>query len=151
MSWKRFRGCLGVLLVFFFGIVVGAAVVGAGIWHEIGQFIERGPDAVVSKVSKRLKDDLKLDEDQQRMLAQITTDTQIKLRTIQAKNQPEVDTVLTEAADKIRVILNSQQKEKFEKIISRVQTKWRNPEHTPAPTPTPAPASATPGPEAAKE
>lgn len=134
MNWKRLRGCLGVFLVFAFGIVVGAAMVGAGIWREVGQIIVQGPDAVVSKVAKRLNDELKLDEDQQRMLAQITTETQIKLRTIQAKNQPEVDNVLRDASDQIRVILNSEQREKFEKIIRRVHVKWRNPA-SPAPAP----------------
>jgi predicted PurR-regulated permease PerM len=135
VNWKRLRGCLGVFLVFVFGVIVGAAMVGAGVWHEIGQIIERGPDAVVSKVAKRLKDELKLDDDQQRMLAQITTETQIKLRTIQLKNQPDVDATLTEAADKVRAILNGQQRAKFEKIIGRVQTKWRDPAKTATPAP----------------
>ncbi len=127
MNWKRLRGILGVLLVFVFGVIVGGALAGAGIWREVGQIIVQGPDAVVSRVAKRLNDELKLDEDQRRMLGQITTDTQIKLRTIQARNQPEVDRVLRDAADQIRVILSSEQREKFEKIIGRVQVKWRNP------------------------
>lgn len=134
MSWKRVRGCLGVFLVFIFGAVVGAVIVGAGVWREVGQIIERGPDAVVSKVSKRLKDELKLDQEQQRMLTQITTETQIKLRVIQSRNQPEVDAVLTDAADKVRAILNRDQRQKFDKIISRVQTRWRKPlEASPVP------------------
>lgn len=127
MNWKRLRGILGTLLVFVFGVIVGGALAGAGIWHEVGQIIVQGPDAVVSRVAKRLNDELKLDDDQRRMLAQITTDTQIKLRTIQSKNQPEVDHVLRDAADQIRVILTSEQREKFEKIIGRVQVKWRGP------------------------
>jgi len=127
VNWKRLRGCLGVFLVFAFGIIVGAAMASVGIWREVGQIIVQGPDAMVVKVAKRLKEELKLDEDQQRMLALITTETQIKLRTIQAKNQPEVDTVLRDAADQIRVILNSEQREKFEQIIRRVHVKWRPP------------------------
>jgi|GEM_PF-4080406 len=134
---KRLRGCLGVLLVFVFGVIVGAAMVGAGVWREVGQIIERGPDAVVSKVSKRLKDELKLDDDQQRMLTQITTETQIKLRTIQAERQPEVDAVLAEAATKVRAILNSQQRTKFDRIIGRVQTKWRPSSNKPEPPSSP--------------
>jgi len=134
VNWKRLRGILGTLLVFVFGVVVGAALSGAGIWHEVGQIIVQGPDALVNRVAKRLNDELKLDEDQRRMLGQITTDTQIKLRTIQSKNQPEVDRVLRDAADQIRVILSSEQREKFEKIIGRVQVKWRAPAQ-PAATP----------------
>lgn len=137
MNWKRLRGVLGTLLVFVFGVIVGAALAGAGIWHEVGQIIVQGPDAVVSRVAKRLNDELKLDEDQRRMLGQITTETQIKLRTIQSKNQPDVDRVLRDSADQVRVILTSEQREKFEKIIGRVQVKWRNPAK-PTPSATPA-------------
>jgi sensor histidine kinase YesM len=127
VNWKRLRGILGVLLVFVFGVIVGGALAGGGIWREVGRIIVQGPDALVKQVANRLNDELKLDEDQRRMLAQITTDTQIKLRTIQSRNQPEVDHVLKDAADQIRVILSSEQREKFEKIIGRVQVKWRNP------------------------
>ena len=137
MNWKRLRGVLGTLLVFVFGVIVGAALAGAGIWKEVGQIIVQGPDAVVSRVAKRLNDELKLDEDQRRMLAQITTDTQIKLRTIQSRNQPDVDRVLRDAADQIRMILSSEQREKFEQIIGRVQVKWRMPAG-PKPSATPA-------------
>lgn len=143
MNWKRLRGIVGVLLVFVFGVIVGGALAGAGIWREVGQIIVQGPDAVVSRVAKRLSDELKLDEDQRRMLGQITTDTQIKLRTIQSRNQPEVDRVLRDAADQIRVILSSEQREKFEKIIGRVQVKWRNPVRK-EPTGTPAVEMAKP-------
>ena len=124
--WKRIRGALGVLLVFAFGVIVGGAIVGTGIWREVGQILEQGPDAVVSKVARRLKDDLRLEDDQQRMLAQITTETQIKLRGIHARNQPEVDAVLTEAAEKVRSILNADQRTKFDKIMERVRNRWRN-------------------------
>jgi hypothetical protein len=137
VNWKRLRGVLGTFLVFVFGVIVGAALASAGIWKEVSQIIVRGPDALVSRVAKRLNDELRLDEDQRRMLAQITTDTQIKLRTIQSRNQPEVDQVLRDAADQIRMILSSEQREKFEEIIGRVQMKWRQPAQ-PAPTPTPA-------------
>ncbi|MEQ1860697.1 MAG: hypothetical protein ABMA13_12250 [Chthoniobacteraceae bacterium] len=136
MNWKRLRGVLGVFLVFVFGVVVGGAMSGARLWNEVGQIIVQGPDAMVSKVARRLKDELKLDEDQQRMLAQIATGTQIKLRTIQSKNQPEVDATLRDAADQIRVILDSQQRERFEKIIGRVHVRWR-PAASPSPKPPP--------------
>lgn len=145
MNWKRLRGILGTLLVFLCGVIVGAAGAGAGIWKEVSQIIVHGPDALVSRVARRLNDELKLDEDQRRMLGQITTETQIKLRTIQAKNQPEVDAALRDAADQIRIILSSEQREKFEKIIGRVQVKWRHPAEpkpaTPAAIEPPAPQS----------
>ena len=48
---KRLRGFLGVFLIFFFGVVVGAALTGGTIWKEMHDIIEGGPDAVVAKIS----------------------------------------------------------------------------------------------------
>jgi predicted PurR-regulated permease PerM len=146
LNTKRLRGCLGVFLVFVFGIIVGAVIGGAGVWHELQKIIERGPEAVVSKIAQRLKDELKLDEDQQKMIEQVATETQRKLRRIQARSQPEIDAVLAEAADEVRVILDSEQRKKFDRIIGRVQQRWRDKDagpsegHSPPEQPAPAPS-----------
>jgi hypothetical protein len=147
---KRLRGCLGVFLVFVFGVIVGAVIGGAGVWHELQKIIERGPEAVVGKIAQRLKDELKLDHDQQKMIEQIATETQRKLRRIQARSQPEIDAVLAEAADEVRLILDSDQRKKFDRIIGRVQKRWS--EKDPATqiqstTPDPAHAHAAPAAE----
>ena len=85
---KRLRGVLGVFLIFFFGIIVGVALTGGTIWKELHDLIEGGPDVVVAKLSDRLSKDLKLDDAQKQMLAQIVTETRIKLRTARAGAQP---------------------------------------------------------------
>jgi hypothetical protein len=122
---KRLRGCLGVFLIFAFGVIVGGVLVGLEAHRDMIKMIDGGPDAVVGKIAKRLKNELDLDEDQKRMLSQIATEAQIKLRTIHARNQPEIDAALSEAADKVRAILKSDQRIKFEQIIGRTQDKWR--------------------------
>ena len=121
---KRLRGFLGVFLIFFFGVIVGASMTSGAIWKEIHDLIEGGPDAVVAKFSDKLNKELKLDDAQKQMLAQIVTETRIKLRTIRAEAQPQVATTLTDAEQKVRVILNPDQRKKFEQIIAKGREKW---------------------------
>ena len=121
---KRLRGFLGVFLIFFFGVIVGVALTGGTIWKEMHDLIEGGPDAVVAKFSDRLNKELKLDDAQKQMLAQIVTETRIKLRTIRAEAQPQVATALTDAEQKVRVILNPDQQKKFDQIVARGREKW---------------------------
>ena len=121
---KRLRGFLGVFLIFFFGVIVGVALTGGTIWKEMHDLIEGGPDAVVAKFSDRLNKELKLDDAQKQMLAQIVTETRIKLRTIRAEAQPQVATALTDAEQKVRVILNPDQQKKFDQIVAKGREKW---------------------------
>lgn len=121
---KRLRGFLGVFLIFFFGVIVGASMTSGAIWKEIHDLIEGGPDAVVAKFSDKLNKELKFDDAQKQMLAQIVTETRIKLRTIRAEAQPQVATTLTDAEQKLRVILNPDQRKKFEQIIAKGREKW---------------------------
>ena len=121
---KRLRGFLGVFLIFFFGVIVGVALTGGTIWKEMHDLIEGGPDAVVAKFSDRLNKELKLDDAQKQMLAQVVTETRIKLRTIRAEAQPQVATALTDAEQKVRVILNPDQQKKFDQIVAKGREKW---------------------------
>ena len=122
---KRLRGFLGVFLIFFFGVIVGAALTGGTIWKEMHDLIEGGPDVVVAKLSDRLNKDLKLDDAQKQMLAQIVTETRIKLRTLRADAQPQVEDAIADAERKLRAILNSDQQREFDKTIARGNEHWR--------------------------
>ena len=123
---KRLRGVLGVFLIFFFGVVVGVALTGGTIWKEMHDVIEGGPDAVVGKISDRLGKELKLDDAQKQMLAQIVTDTRVKLRVLRAEKQPQVSEAIVEAEQKIRATLNAEQQKKFDRILERSGAKWRD-------------------------
>jgi len=125
---KRLRGCLGVFLVFFFGIVVGVALTHGAIWKEIHDLIEGGPDVVVAKISDRLDKELKLDDAQKRMLAEIVTEARIKLRVARADAQPKVEEALVEAQKRTRAILTSGQQRKFDEIVKRAGDQWLAPE-----------------------
>ena len=121
---KRLRGFVGVFLIFFFGVIVGVALTGGTIWKEMHDVIEGGPDAVVGKISDRLEKELKLDDAQKQMFAQIVTETRVKLRVIRAEKQPQVTEAVVEAVQKVRAILNAEQQKKFDEIAAKTRAKW---------------------------
>ena len=123
---KRLRGFLGVFLIFFFGVIVGAAFTGGAIWKEMHDVIEGGPDAVVAKIGDRLRKELKLDDAQKRMLDQIVTETRIELRVIRAEDQPRVAAALAAAEQKVRAVLSPEQRKKFDVIVGNSREKWES-------------------------
>ena len=123
---KRLRGFLGVFLIFFFGVIVGAAFTGGAIWKEMHDVIEGGPDAEVAKIGDRLRKELKLDDAQKRMLDQIVTETRIELRVIRAEDQPRVAAALAAAEQKVRAVLSPEQRKKFDVIVGNSREKWES-------------------------
>ena len=123
---KRLRGFVGVFLIFFFGVIVGVALTGGTIWKEMHDMVEGGPDAVVGKISDRLEKELKLDDAQKRMLAQIVTDARVKLRVLRAEKQPQVAEAVADAEHKIRATLSAEQQKKFDQILEKSGVKWKD-------------------------
>ncbi len=123
---KKVKGCLGVFLIFVFGAIVGAAIASSALLKKVREVVSGGPDAVVGVIVGRLKEELKLDATQQEMLQKIALDTRIKLRGIRQETQPQVEQTLAEAEAEIRKILTPSQAKKFDEIISRGRTQWKD-------------------------
>ncbi len=104
---RTLKRILGVLLIFFFGCFVGAAVTSAGAMQKLRETLLGGPEAVMDVVVKRLDHELKLDEEQKRKLLSIVDDARIKLRQSRSKIQPEVEETLQEAEQRTRAILST--------------------------------------------
>lgn len=151
---KTLKRILGVLLIFFFGVFIGAAITSAGITQKLREVLIGGPEAVMDVLVKRLDHELKLDAEQKRKLQSIMDDAHIQLRQSRAKIQPQVEATLLEAEQKTRAILYPQQVKKFDEIVSRGKERWKAKERrlepaaeTPAPVPaTPSPAVESPAP-----
>jgi hypothetical protein len=142
---KRFKGCLGVFVVFFLGIVVGAILASGSIYVKVWELIEGGPEKVAEFTIQRLNDELKLDDLQKREFQRIADRTRLKLRGVRYHTQPDVDAILTESDQEVMAILNPKQKKKFEALMKRFRERWRveNPAEatsTPAPASTPVPS-----------
>jgi len=147
---RTLKRILGVLLIFFFGCFVGAAVTGAGAMQKLRETLLGGPEAVMDVVVKRLDHELKLDDEQKRKLQSIVDDARIKLRQSRLKIQPEVEETLQEAEQRTRAILYPTQVKKFDDLITRSRAKWKAaeaPKAAPAlPAATPTPTTPTPAP-----
>jgi hypothetical protein len=135
---KKAKGCLGVFLIFFFGVLCGIVITEGVIRERVREVVEGGPDKVVDVVVERLNKDLKLDNEQKIKLQQIVADTRIKLRQIRQRTQPEVQTTLLDAERDVRAILYTEQIPKFEEIVEKGHKQWQEksrPETVEAKTP----------------
>jgi hypothetical protein len=148
---KTLKRILGVLLIFLFGVFIGAAVSSAGAMQKLRETLIGGPEAVMDVIVKRLDHELKLDEEQKRTLQAIMDDAHIKLRQSRAKVQPEVDATLRQAEERTRAILYPSQVKKFDEFISKGREKWKAKEGVIAPPSTlPAKIETAPRPGDAK-
>jgi flagellar basal body-associated protein FliL len=115
---------LGIILIFLFGVFVGAAVTGGAIVKKTREVMMGGPKAVMETIVNRLDTELKLDAEQKRKLQTIVDDAHIKLRQSQDKIQPEINGTLFEAEQQVRSILYQHQVAKFDQIVNRSREKW---------------------------
>ena len=145
---RTFKRILGVLLIFVFGFVVGAALTITGSVQKAREALLGGPEAVMDVVVRRLDHELKLDDEQKRKLQGIVDDARIQLRQSHAKIRPEVEQTLHEAEERTRAILYPAQVKKFDAMVSKSREKWMAAEAAPKATPTPqtTPIPTTPAP-----
>ena len=146
---KRFKGCLGVFLIFFLGAVFGALLASGAIYAKVWSLIEAGPETVTEFTVQRLRDELKLDSVQKREFQRIADRTRLQLRGLRYRAQPEVDGIVNAADADLRAILNPKQQKKLDEVMSRFRDRWRAeaveppkeslPEKTELPASTPPP------------
>jgi hypothetical protein len=122
---KTAKRILGVLLIFFLGVFIGAATTGAGVAKKLRETVMGGPEAVMDVIVKRLDHELKLDPEQKRKLQGIMDDAHIKLRQSREKIQPEVEQTLLEAESRTREILYPKQIPKFDQLVTKGRETWK--------------------------
>lgn len=111
-------------LVFLLGIVIG----GAGIYYYgwyTGRW-HRGFDR--TRVVNRLKTELNLTDSQVQQLTVIMDEGSKKYQDLQRQTAPQFDAVRQETRDKVRQILNPEQRAKFEELVRRFDSS-RRPRH----------------------
>ena len=142
---KRFKGCLGVFLIFFLGVIVGAILASGSIYAKVWELIEGGPDKVAEFTIKRINDELKLDDVQSREFTRIADRTRLRLRAVRYNHQSEVEAVLDESDRDLRAILTPKQNAKLTELMKRFRDRWRIQAADIAP-PTPSPSTPAPAP-----
>lgn len=148
---KTLKRILGVLLIFAFGVFVGAVVSNAGVMKKLRGTLLGGPEAVMEVIVQRLDRELKFDPEQKRKVQTIMDDTQIRLRQLRQQIKPEQEEAMRSAETRTRAILYPEQVSKFDKLISRGRQQKNLNGPTTSPPPPSTPASATPVPDPAPQ
>lgn len=135
---KRVRGCLVVAFIFGCGFLVGgflgAAFGWVGFFHKV---VKGGPRAVQQIIVERAKDDLGLKPGQRAAVAKIVEETAKELGDATASTRPHVEEIMGRAEDRVREVLDAEQRAKFDSFANQGRRRWKFLQETPA---TPAPA-----------
>ena len=142
---KRFRGCLGIALIFALGLIVGGFLGFAAGWvtffHKV---VKGGPVAVREILYQRAKDDLGLNYGQQEEIRMILKESSLELEKVTAMVRPAVEETVGRAKERIRALLTDKQRAKFDRFVDEGWRRWRMPPVTLGPPSSAAPEPATP-------
>ena len=119
MSAKT-KNAIGVILLFIFGMIAGVAVT---LTFE-GFVIKRAlanPDRGWDILSRRMSRDLGLTDEQKDQVRIILENTREELFKIREQAAPQVDAGLENSRAEIEKILTPEQKDKFDRVYSRLQ------------------------------
>jgi hypothetical protein len=142
---KRLKAWAGVLLIFFFGLVVGSVLTTGIIYKRYIHLVESGPEAVMDAAVIRLRRELKLSDDQRELLKQIVIETRVKLAIARQPTRAQVRQVFVDSEQKVRGILDPAQTKTFDSIVKSAHEKWDVASQPISPTPAPStPPPATP-------
>ncbi|EEF59821.1 hypothetical protein [Pedosphaera parvula] len=111
---KNLKPTLVLILVFVAGVVVGSVVtrqLAIGIIRRAAL----NPELVRERWEKDLVRRLQLNPEQQKEVHVILGDTQIRLRELRRKNQPEFQEIMSNTQAKISATLTPEQREKFQR------------------------------------
>jgi len=117
---ERSRAALYIVLIFLCGIVTGALA--TNVWKNWGprsRSARADAPRTRQRTVDRVKRNLSLTPEQVQKLDQIVDETR---KTYQA-HEKEIDVIRQRGRDRIREILNDEQKAKYEQIIARIDAR----------------------------
>lgn len=118
----------GIILVFLSGIVIGSAATGLYIKHRIAGLLQEGPPGIKKITMKELTNELDLTKSQQAEIEKIVNEAQLKFQKLRAKNQPEIEEILSESISRMNTGLSPEQQKKLGQLHERLKKRWRIPE-----------------------
>src|SRR5262245_20616769 len=114
-----------LVLVFALGIALGAVshmVLDRNVLAQAGRNRSQGQNGGggQGRLVNRLKDDLKLTDDQQQQISRILAEMQQQYDVIREQMGPRFDQARSDGRDRIRQVLSPEQRPGFEDFMSRV-------------------------------
>ena len=130
---NRWKITLRYGLVFMLGLVLGMAGSHLALKHRFARAMQDQPGAQRQMVMRHLTRELQLTKPQQIEIERIV-DTQLQaLSVLRERHQPEVQAIFQQAEDEIKPHLLSEQQQKLDQIMQRMQKRW--PMHAGRPPP----------------
>ena len=118
---QRWKIILRFGLVFMLGLVLGMAGSRLAHKHRFAQAMQNRPDAQRQMMMHHLTRQLELTKPQQIEIERIV-DAQLKaLADVRERHQPEVQAIFQQAEDKMKPHLLSEQQQKLDQIMERMQ------------------------------
>lgn len=115
---KNFKAMAGILLVFILGAAGGALVTHMIEKARFEHFISGGHRMRENVIVERLTKKLDLDGRQQEQVRAILHETHEGIRQVRSRIHPQIEALLTAGQDRIKAVLQPDQREKFDRIIA---------------------------------
>lgn len=122
---NRWKAILRYGLVFVLGLALGVFGSNLALKYRFARGMHNRPAAMRQMVMRHLTSQLKLNNQQQIEIERIV-DVKLKaLSDLRAKHQPEIQAIFQEARDEMKAQLLSDQQQKLDRIMDRMQNRWR--------------------------
>jgi hypothetical protein len=134
---KKWSLILGLLVLFFSGILVGALGTAVYFKQTAGQVLGEGQPGIRRLVMKKLVHDLDLTEAQRPQIEAIVTQVQADLWQFRTQHRPEIETIIDRGLAQMKPLLSAVQQEKLDVYSVRLKEHWNSPRgpghHRPGP------------------
>lgn len=122
---KKCRPIIGVVLVFFLGILCGFLATHLLCNCRFESILSSGAQAREEAIVSRLDSKLDLNDRQVEQVRAIVHETQEEIQSVRSQIRPQTEAVIEKAQVKIRAILTSEQVNKYEQMIAAHKEKFR--------------------------
>ena len=122
-TWVR---VLLMLAIFASGFVVGAYATGVFIRGKVIESI-KSPESVPPRIAARLRRMLGLSAEQTDEVTAIIEKRRLAIQSIRREFQPQIEEQLDEAQSEIAEVLNTEQRERWQRHITEMRSIWLPP------------------------
>jgi len=135
---NKFKLLIGILLVFVLGVLAGSFGMGMFIQHRFEKFVFDGPGPgrphhppMMRFVMRKLDRELELTNDQRHKIEEMMNQTFEEIHSIMRERHPEMEELVQANLERIKGILNLEQKEKMEglKLFEKMKERFHR-KHT---------------------
>ena len=128
MPEKRWNLVLGLLVLFFSGVLAGALGTAIYYKHSVGHLFAEGQPGIRKLVMKKLVRELDLSDVQRGQVEQIVAEVQGNLRKFRADHEREIEAIIAGGVDQMKPLLSTAQQEKLDVIFERLKRRWHRTE-----------------------